>query len=81
MPGKLKILLGMYGISLLLNIGNAIASGGGWFGVILSAVVMGLLFKGSNVVRIIVMVFAVLGLIFGLIAGSVRSWRSAPVRP
>ncbi len=56
----------MYGIGLLLNLINVVSGNGGWFGVILSALVIGLLFKGSNIVRIIVMVLAVLGLVFGL---------------
>ena len=62
MPGQLKILLGMYGVNVVLNIAQS-----SWVGMIISLVVMGLLFKGNNVMRIVVMVLAVIGLIFGLI--------------
>ncbi len=67
MPSKLKILLGLLGVNILLGIVTAVTGGGGWFGVLISAVIAGLLFKGSNIVRIVVMVFAVLGLVFGAI--------------
>ena len=65
MPGKLKVLLGMYAVNLLLSVVNAVMAGGGWVGVVITAVIMGLLFKGNNIVRIVVIVLAGLGLIFG----------------
>ena len=65
MPGKLKILLGMYGVNLILGIVQAVTADGSWVGVGITALIAGLLFKGNNVVRIIVIVFAVIGLIFG----------------
>lgn len=62
MPGQLKILLGMYGVNVVLN-----AIQMSWVGLVISLIVMALLFKGNNVVRIVVIVLAVLGLIFGAI--------------
>ena len=67
MPSKLKILLGMIGVNILLGAVGAAMGSGSWLMVILSAVIAGLLFKGNNIVRILVLVFSGLGLLLGLL--------------
>ena len=63
MPGKLKILLGMLGINLVLNIANAATADGSWIWVIISAIALGFLSKGSNKARIFILIISFFALI------------------
>ncbi len=58
MPGKLKIVMGLYAISVVLNIINQ-----GWIAAVIGILIIAGLLKGNNVVRIVVIVLSVLGLV------------------
>ncbi|MBX3251829.1 MAG: hypothetical protein KF901_31915 [Myxococcales bacterium] len=62
MPGKLKVVLGLYAVSLVLNLINQ-----GWVGAALNILVMVFLFKGSDTMRKVVIVFAIIGLVFSVL--------------
>ncbi len=62
MPGKLKIVLGIYAINVVLNILNS-----SWISAVIGVLVMAFLFKGSDTMRKVVIVFAVLGLVFSVL--------------
>lgn len=64
MPGKLKVLAGMYGINVLLGVVGMIIAEGGISGLILPLIAIGLLFVKNNIVRIVIIVLSVIGLIF-----------------
>lgn len=58
MPGKLKVVLGIYAINVVLNILNS-----SYVWAVVGVAIMALLFKGSDTVRKVVIVLSVLGLI------------------
>ncbi|MCA9612910.1 MAG: hypothetical protein H6722_06800 [Sandaracinus sp.] len=62
MPGKLKVVLGIYAINVILNILNS-----SWISAIIGVAIMALLFKGSDTMRKVVIVFAVIGLVFSVL--------------
>lgn len=70
MPGKLKVLLGMYGINAILGLVNMILYEGGIMGIIMPLIWIALcMFVKNNVVRIVLIVLAVLGIIFAVLGG------------
>jgi hypothetical protein len=62
MPGKLKVVLGIYAINVVLNILNS-----SWIAAVIGVLVMAFLFKGSDTMRKVVIVFAVIGLVFSVL--------------
>lgn len=62
MPGKLKVVLGIYAINVVLNILNS-----SWFSAVIGVLIMAFLFKGSDTMRKVVIVFAVIGLVFSVL--------------
>jgi hypothetical protein len=68
MPGKLKILLGMFGINAVLGLVMMIMYEGGIMGIIMPLIWIALcMFVKNNVVRIVLLVLSVLGLVFGVL--------------
>lgn len=67
MPGKLKVLAGMYAVNLLLSVVYMVMGDGGIMGLIMPALAIALLFVKNNIVRIVIIVLSVLGLIFSAI--------------
>ncbi|MEM9068560.1 MAG: hypothetical protein AAGE52_08645 [Myxococcota bacterium] len=62
MPGKLKVVIGLQVLNVILNIVN-----GSYIWGVIGLLIAVALFKGNNVVRIVVIVLAVLGLIGGVL--------------
>lgn len=62
MPGKLKVVLGIYAINVVLNILNS-----SWISAVIGVLIMAFLFKGSDTMRKVVIVFAVIGLVFSVL--------------
>ncbi len=63
MPTKLKVLVGLMGLSIALNIASQ-----SWISVIIGGLLLFGVLKGSEGVRNILMFFAVIGLLFGVFA-------------
>ncbi len=70
MPTKLKVVLGYYGLSILLD-AYMLTLGGDqtrtWIRMAIGALVIAFLLRGSDSVRAIVRGFAALGVIFGIV--------------